>query len=223
VRAPKVAKKSPAQVRAGQAFTAGGRAAQRKAASNPKTVAAEHAKRSAASRKSAATSARNSALRKSGKKVPTQAQKRAATIADAGFQMEAGPLPGWSWLMACNDYAPTCAAAAVANHLLAVTGFAMADDDILRLHAMAGGDDGADIPAVLEVMRGFDYALFSRTRLARFTRTDEDVIVSGLIVGVRLGHAGHAVVSTPRGMVSWGREMPFAGVVEEAWDLEWAW
>jgi hypothetical protein len=87
---------------------------------------------------------------------------------------------------------------------------------------MAGGDD-ATIESVLETIQSTRSA-FGEARkayLTRFTRTDHNVIVSGLIVGVRLGHAGHAVVSTSRGMVSWGRVMPFAGIPEEAWALEW--
>lgn len=224
MRAPKIKKQSNKQItaehKAGEHWAAAGRAAQRKAAANPKTAAAEHAKRSAASRKAAVTSARNSALRKAGKKVPAPAQKRAAVIADAGFLIE-DRLPGSLWLMGCNDVAPTCAAAAVANHLLADTGMAMTDEEVLRLHAMAGGDDGADISAVLEVMRSPHHILFSKIRLARFSPTDEDCIVAGLVVGLRLGHAGHAVVSTPRGMISWGREMPWNGEPEEAWALEW--
>jgi hypothetical protein len=161
--------------------------------------------------------------RRRGKVNPVKPTKRTAIITDADFRMEADPLPGWSWLMACNDVAPTCAAAAVANHLLAYTGLRMTDEDIMSLHNMAGGDDGASIEAVLETIQSHRscFGAASKAYLSTFTRTDSDVIVAGLVVGVRLQHAGHAVVSTSRGMVSWGRVMPFEGTPEEAWALEW--
>jgi hypothetical protein len=220
-KAPAAAKKSPAQIKASQGFAAAGQAAQARARSNPRTAAAAHAKSVSAGRKAAATRKRNiaAAAAARGKKTPVVAKKVAAVAPEE----TAVRLPGFSWLMACNDFAPTCAAAAVANHLLACTGLAMSEDDILQLHTMAGGDNGADIAAVLECMHAHRncFGAASKAWLATYTRTDEDVIVAGLVVGVRLPHAGHAVLSHPQGMVSWGRVMPFAGVPQEAWALEW--
>jgi hypothetical protein len=134
-------------------------------------------------------------------------------------------LPGWTpaWRMGCDDAYPACAAAAVANHLLASTGFMMRDADILSLHKMSGGDEGTTIEAVLKCVQSHRscFGEASKAYLATFTRTDENCILAGLVVGVSLPHGGHAVMSHPRGMVSWGRVMPFEGIPREAWALDW--
>lgn len=186
-------------------------------------VAAEAHKRSVAARKAAVTRKHNAALaaaRKGKGKPAAKPVKRGAISPDV-----VDGLPGWTpaWNMGCNDVFPTCAAAAVANHLLACTGLLMKDEDILALHKLAGGDAGADIATVLECMQSHRSAFGegSKAYLANFTRTDEDCIVAGLVVGISLPHGGHAVLSHPRGMVSWGRVLPFAGIPQEAWALDW--
>lgn len=216
--APKVA---PKAVAATAAHTAAAGAAKKKVARTAAQKKASHvsALKSAATRRKNAAAAAAAAARSRGKKNPVAPKKRAALAPGV-----VDHLPGWSWLMACNDREPTCAAAAVANHLLAVTGLMMTDEDILELHNMAGGNEGATIEQVLECIQSHRSA-FGQARkayLSNFIQVDSDVIVAGLVVGVKLQHAGrHAVVSTSTGMISWGRVMPFVGEPEEAWALEW--
>lgn len=123
------------------------------------------------------------------------------------------------WPTGCNDIAPTCAAVAVASHLCYATGIAVPELSILQLHAMAGGDSGATIEGVLEAAREH-WDIFG-VRLLSFFRADEQLLMSGLVVGTDLGHARHTVLSVPDGMISWGQYLPWDGVPEEAWALEW--
>jgi hypothetical protein len=214
-RASRVSKKSPAQIAAGHAFAAGGRAAQAAAMASPRTAKAAHAKASASARKAAVTRKRNAALRKAGKVVPAQKAKRAAVAPDAA---RPGLVPGF------NDLYPTCSAVAVASHLFAASGIMMPDEEIWHLHRLAGGtaDDGVPIEDVLEAAREYPVrGTALQARLRSFFRTDLNVIAPGLIVGISLPHDGHAVVTQPGGMVSWGWLLPLNGEPEEAWALEW--
>jgi hypothetical protein len=200
--------RTPAQVAAGKKFAAAGRKAQATARARGKKPSA--AQKQAALKWAAAGRAAQAAKRQG--KVPVQ---KAAAVAP----VQPAVLPGW-WLLGCNDEAPTCAATAVANHLLAVTGLALTAQEVARLHAMAGGEDGAGIADVLDVLLAWSPR--ADVRLVSARRADEAMIVPGLVVGVSLPHARHAVLSHPRGMVSWGRVMPWTGVPDEAWALEWA-
>lgn len=215
--APK-AKKTAAQATAATAFAAAGRAAQaatraaviKKTGKPPPVTKARHA----AALKWAAAGRASQAATKAGKKV---VKKKVAAVAP-----ELLAHPGTQWPVGCNDTSPTCAAAAVACHLQAATGLVMSDKDVLRLHRLAGGETGATISNVLEAMQEH-WASFSRgqVRLLSFFQTDEQFIVAGLVVGVQLGHEGHAVLAAPGGMVSWGQYLPWQGEPREAWALEW--
>jgi hypothetical protein len=217
VKKPAVKKKSPAQAAAGIAFAAGGRAAQArkraaaKKAGKPTVTKAQHQ----AALKWAAAGRAAQAARRTGK-IPV---KKAAAVAPG----LAARLPGW-WLPGCNDVAPTCAATAVANHLLASTGLAMSEDQVMALHALAGGtgEDAVAIADVLEAIQGRRMGAGNGSaRLHAFTPVDTSVILTGLVVAVSLPHARHAVLSHPQGMVSWGQVLPWDGEPEEAWALEW--
>lgn len=222
--APRKAKKSPAQVEAGQAFAAGGRAAQaakraravKKTGKPPPRTAAQKAagQRFAAAGRTAQALAR---AKKGGRPVPPRA--RAAVAPEP---LLARP----EWPVGCNDLYPTCASAAVACHLRAATGLVIPDGEILRLHKLAGGPSGATISDVLEAARGSWLkvgANGARVRLQSFFQADETFLLAGMIVGVTLGHEGHAVLAVPGGMISWGQFMPWKGEPEEAWALEWVW
>jgi hypothetical protein len=221
---PKVARKSPAQVAAGQAFAAAGRAAQSatRAAAIKKTgkpPPVSKARKAATQKWAAAGRAAQAAARV--KKAGGRAVTPKAKAALAPSELLA--LPGLAWPAGCNDVAPTCAAVAVACHLQAATGLVMPDKEILRLHEKAGGAAGASIADVLEVLRD-DWGPVTRAnsvRLLSFFRTDEECLVAGLVVGVQLPHAGHAVLSAPGGMISWGRYMAWEGDPDEAWACEW--
>jgi len=217
--APKVKKRSAAQVKAGQAFAAAGRASQAK--SRAGFIKAHHGKkppvskaRHQAGQRAAAAGRAAQAAKRAGKTPVNRAAVMPEEISLAS--------PGATWPMGCNEVAPTCASVAVACHLLAATGFVMTDEDILKLHEMSGGDDGASISDVLEVVSQ-QWLSFAqrRVRLLTFFQTDETFLLSGLVVGVKLPHAGHAVLSCPGGMISWGRFMEWQGEPQEAWALEW--
>ena len=217
---PPKKKRSPAQVKAGQAFAAAGRAAQARTraaaiAKTGKPPPASKARHAAAQRWAAAGRAAQAAKRQGKKPVPSKV--RGALAPD-----ELALYPGSQWPTGCNDLVPTCASVAVAAHLQAAAGILLPEEEILRLHQLAGGDNGASIENVLEAFKASAF-LFGRgrVRLLSFFQTDEQCLVSGLVVGVRLPHAGHAVLSCPGGMISWGRRMPWEGEPEEAWCLEW--
>lgn len=222
MKQPKVAKRSAAQVAAGKKFAAGGRAAQaakraayaksHHGAKLPRTDAQKQA-----SLKRAAAGRAAQAAKRQGKTPP----KKAAALAPPRLPSLRQELPGWS--MGCNDWGPTCASAAVANHLLAHTGLAMTEQEVMLLHMLAGGDDGADVPSVLEALRSRpSLAAGGRASVAGFFRADEGLAVPGLIVVTALSHGRHAVLSHPSGMVSWGAVMPWDGEPLEAWAVEWA-
>lgn len=149
------------------------------------------------------------------KKPLTPSKVRSAVAEETAWP---GLVPGF------NDIYPTCSAVAVAAHLLYSADLAISDDQIWELHRLAGGteDEGVPIEAVLEALKSFLLkGPWWQVKLRDFCRTDENVLVAGLLVGITLPHAGHAVLTTPRGMVSWGRLMPFSGEPDEAWALEW--
>jgi hypothetical protein len=216
--APKKVKRSPAQIRAAKAFAATGRAAQaktraeaiKKTGKPPPVSKKQHL----AGQKAAAAGRAAQAAKRQGKK-PVPSKVRAAIAPE---ELALGP----EWVTGCNDVAPTCASVAVAAHLQAATGFILSDEEILKMHELAGGERGASIENVLEVVKN-NWIQFSRgrVRLLSFFQTDEQFLLSGLVVGVRLPHAGHAVLSVPGGMISWGRRMAWQGEPEEAWALEW--
>ncbi len=205
--------RSAAQQAAGRKFAAAGRAAQARSGRG------RSAAQKQAALKWAAAGRASQKAKKTGKHVPLKPLKRAATAPEI-----LDTLPGF-WLGGCNIESPVCPAVAIANSLLACTGIAVSDSDIMRWHREAGGqEDGAVIANVLETL----YCRWIRegsnspeARLIRFCRTDENMIIIGSVLGLRLPHDGHAVLAHPRGMVSWGRVLPFEGIVEEAWALEW--
>ncbi len=218
-RAPKAKKRSPSQVKAGQAFAAAGRAKQAatRAAAIRKTgkpPARTKAQTQAALKFAAAGRAAQKA-KKAGKVVP----KKVTAVAPGSLLA----LPGSHWPTGCNDIEPTCAAVAVACHLQAVSGFTMTDEEILRLHQLAGGSTGVSIGDVLEAMTAHCFSLdWGRYRLLSFFQADEQFLLAGLVVGVALGHEGHAVLAAPNGMISWGQFLPWAGEPREAWALNWS-
>jgi hypothetical protein len=218
-RAPKAKRKSPAQVAAGKAFAAAGRASQAasRAAAIKKTgkPPARSKAQTQASLRFAAAGRAAQAAKKAGKAVP----KKMTAVAPQSLLA----LPGSNWPTGCNDIAPTCASVAVAAHLQAATGLTMTDKEILELHKLAGGDSGASIEDVLEAMAGhWGIAGHGRVRLQSYFCADEQFIVAGMVVGVTLGHEGHAVLSAPNGMISWGQYLPWQGEPVEAWALEWS-
>jgi hypothetical protein len=214
--APKHGRRSPAQVRAGRAFAAGGRAAQasRRSAAIAKTgkPPPRSKRQKAASRAWAAAGRAAQAARRAGKK---PAPHKKAAMPSTG--MYRGTVPECAlWLPGCNDERPVCAVTAVANHLLAATGIAASDAEMLAVHELAGGDDGARIETILDAAVHYGLA---GVRLAFFGLADE--VLPGMVCGISTRRGYHAVLAHPYGMVSWGLLVPRQGTPEEAWILTW--
>ena len=215
---PKARHRSPAQVRAGKAYAAAGRAAQaatRKAAIKktgkppPRSAKQKAASARAAGFGRAAQSARRAGKTPvSHKKAALPALARAHTLAEPGIVL---------WLPGCDEELPVCAVTAVANHLLAATGIIAADDEMLELHLLAGGDSGATIDDILDA--AVTCGLAGR-HLARFGMADRTS--PGTVAGLRMAAGYHAVLVAPAGMmISWGMVLPQLGDPEEAWYLDW--
>lgn len=222
--APKKAKRSPAQVKAGQAFAAGGRRAQaarraqaiKKTGKPPPRTRAQKAAGQKFAAAGRAAQARARAKKAGGRAVPPKV--RAAVAPESLLLVRP------EWPVGCNDIAPTCASVAVACCLQAATGLVVPDDEIVRLHELAGGSSGASISDVLEAASESWLNLRvngSRVRLLSFFQADETFLLAGMVVGTNLGHEGHAVLACSGGMISWGQFMPWDGEPDEAWCLEW--
>jgi hypothetical protein len=147
------------------------------------------------------------------------------------------------WVLGGNDRHDGCAAVAVANSLLAATGYRASDGEVLDLYlaASGGSDTGASVLAVLEVAAVYG---LGGMRLASFGAAETYVSdTSPLILDVALEQAqrdqdvwdfepsppwgDHAVVLTGDTVVTWGREVPVTGAfldsqVMGAWRVEWA-
>ena len=211
---PTAKKKSAAQVAAGKSFAAGGRSAQAKAraatvAKTGKPPPVSKARHQAALKWAAAGRA-SQAAKKAGKKPPAAKKKAALPVTMFSWL---GPQ---IWLTGCNDERPTCAAVAVANSLLAITGFAAPDRDIMELHELAGGDDGATIETVLNAAAVHG---LNGIRLGDFFPADG--IGPGLVCGIQTRRGYHAVLSHEFGMISWGMLLSHSGELREQWALEW--
>jgi hypothetical protein len=199
--AKRVKARSPAQVKATQAWARSGRRkqAQARAASiagtgkpPPRTKAQK-----AASQRFAAAGRAAQAARRAGK-TPVTAKKAAA--------------PGGTGL----HELPVCGPAAVAEHLRIMTGAAVSDEAILELWRLAGAATiGGLLGAVAEHGLGGQ-------RLAYYERCDPGCGAPYLLYGLQLDPGYHAVVAVPGGgMLSWGMLLPRTGTPEEAWWLEW--
>jgi hypothetical protein len=210
-KAPQAKKVSPARHAANLRFAAAGRASQVKArAKGKKPTKAQHQ----AGIKFAAAGRAAQARKRAGKK-PLPVKKRAAS-ADAvmGFVMQ----PSGPWTLGGNGCWPSCAAAALANHLLATTGIAASEQEILALHLAAGGGS-VSIGEQLEAARETGLA---GVHLTEFGPLEDSCDLPGAIAGVSLPRS-HAVLLAPDGMmITWGRQMPLrAGMIEEAWWARW--
>ena len=214
--APKASHKSPAQVKANKAFAAAGRKAQATArtkyekAHNGKKPPRSKAQKAATAKWASAGRAAQAAA-KSGKKQPAPMKKAALPLAVCDYTSPS------IWLPGCINELPVCYATAIANHLLAVTGIAATDADVLKLHALAGGDDGATISHALEA--AVEYGL-AGVKLRGAMPCAQ--ILPGMVVGVQTRRGYHAVLTHPYGMISWGMLLPRTGEPQEAWALDWA-
>lgn len=113
------------------------------------------------------------------------------------------------WVMGGNDWHSGCAAAAVANSLLATTGHRVTDQDVTELYfaTTRGADTGASMAATLGALaeRGIGGWFPAGIRWLPGLPEDPD----GVIVGL----PGHAAVLYDGGLITWGRR-----VAAEAWD-----
>lgn len=208
--APKAAKKSPAQVKAGAAYAAAGRAAQAKTRAAAIKATGKPPPRSKAQKAAAAKWAKSGRAAQAAVKAGKAPVKKAALPAST---MATEPV---LWLPGCNDELPTCTVVAIANSLLAATGITAADADILGLYELAGGSDGTTISTALDAAAE---AGLAGIHLVRYEIAD--VITPGMVVGVQTRRGYHAVLSHLFGLVSWGMVLPHFGEPQEAWELEW--
>jgi hypothetical protein len=114
-----------------------------------------------------------------------------------------------------NDVLPSCVAVAVANSLLAQTGFRAPDEDVAALHRLAGGtwDAGTVVSDTLGAL--LDYGLCG------FRPCD---VTAGDPAGDVVAAAGdHAFLLCRGEAVTWGAAFPAGDLaVEEAWAIRWA-
>jgi len=212
--APAKKRVSAARHKAGAKWAAAGRASQAatRAAAIKKTgkPPPRSRRQQAASRNWASAGRAAQAARRQGK--PPAPRKKAA-LPVAAYRDQ--PV---LWLPGCNDRLPVCAVVAVANQLLAATGITASDEDMLTLHGLAGGDDGASIESVLDAAAHHGLA---GARLTSFGLADVGEAWPGMVCGIGTPRGYHAVLAHPYGMISWGLLMPRIGTLEEAWTLTW--
>jgi hypothetical protein len=147
-------------------------------------------------------------------KTLSAADKRKATT-KARRAAPAPVLPaGTGWIDGGNSTGPTCVATAVANSLLAVTGYRVTDRDVLELALLAGADgEGVSIEDTL--------AQAARSGMGGWYPVFWPCY--DLALGVIAGAGGtHAVVSAPAGLVSWGGILPDDWELDgELWTVKW--
>jgi hypothetical protein len=119
------------------------------------------------------------------------------------------------WITAGNDDGTgNCVAVAVANHLLAATGYRMKDTEVMMLHWL--GDD--TIEGALKVL---ETGRAGWWKVAEYKPSDK--VVPGMLIGyeTREGkdHAGLAMPGDR--VITWGEACPLDGDVEEAWSVRW--
>jgi hypothetical protein len=156
--------------------------------------------------------------------------------------LAAPPLPG-GWILGGNDRYPNCAAAAVANSLLACTGVRPSDADVLRLHLAAAGD--LDVSAsIAGVLRAAAESGLAAAGPASCELLDEDEppAEDGLILDLDLAEAQmlegawdwepdpdwgmHAAVLAGGSVITWGGVIPVTAEflefqVAAAWRVVW--
>jgi hypothetical protein len=148
-----------------------------------------------------------------------------------------GPARPGEWILGGNDRVPDCAAAAVANSLLAATGWRASDDDVIDLYCRAGG---TTVQAALRAAERF--GLGSMRPSGFGSLPGPDTPEDGFLVELELEEAQldqgtwdwepspvlgeHAVYLAGGQVVSWGFATPVTGVfltaqVTGAWWVRW--
>lgn len=111
---------------------------------------------------------------------------------------------------------PVCAAVAIAASLEYQTGAAVEPAEIWSLYKLAGK---SDLAGVIEAAASTGLA---GHRIESWTPWDPDMMLDGLVCGVRIAEGYHAVLAVPGGMLSWDTVCPRRGDPQEAWLIEWA-
>lgn len=189
-------KRTAAQIAAAHKFAAAGRAAQ---AATRAAYIAKHGKPPPVSKKR-----HQAALKWAAAGRAAQARKR----------NHLKPLPKKQPALSLHGES-VCAPVAIAAHLYAATGIIASEKLLLTLAARAAGGCLGDYLAEVAASG------LAGMRLTRYVPVDEDLVVPGLVCGLGLPGGYHAVLSHPRGMVSWGVVLPWWGRPDQAWQLEW--
>lgn len=124
------------------------------------------------------------------------------------------------WISGGNDVIPCCAAAAVANSLLACTGWRVTDEQVIALHVKAAGSllGAASIEDVLMILAEEGLAGMIPSAMT------PGVLGHGAIAGLSVpGWEPHAVAVTDHGVISWGAGLNggLLAHADEAWQLTW--
>lgn len=186
----------------------------------PAQVAAEH--KFAAAGRAAQARKRAAAIAKTGKPPPVSKKRHQAALkwAAAGRAAQARkrahlkPLPKKQPTWTVHGE-PVCAPVAIAEHLKAVTGIIASGDSLVELAVTVRGGQLGDYLAEVAAVG------LAGVTLSRYYPCDPDVLVPGLVCGLDVPGGYHAVLSHPAGMVSWGLVLPWWGVPDQAWWLEW--
>jgi hypothetical protein len=123
----------------------------------------------------------------------------------------AGAPLGGGWILGGNDVADNCAAVAVANALLGVTGHRMSDAQLLELHDRAGPLSIAEALAALG-------ASFTELQTQPGGRSPWPVVA-----GLATPHGPHAALLLGDQFITWGGvlALPDDWDIEEIWAVTW--
>lgn len=158
--------------------------------------------------------------RKERSRAVTEKARAAQNRVAAHDALIGAPMPGavaGGWVLGWNDDLDSCAAAALANSLLACTGHRVADRDVLDLYLAVtrGRDTGAAMGATLDAaavlgLGGWYPAAVQWT---------EDPLGDGTIVAL----PQHAAVICGGDLISWGQPCPADSMGPPAggWTLAW--
>jgi len=118
------------------------------------------------------------------------------------------PLDG-GWILGGNDTADNCAAVAVANALLELTGHRMSDAELLGLHDRAGP---LSIAEALDALG----AMYTEAQPG-------DAVPWPVVAGLATPHGPHAGLLLGDALVTWGGvlELPGDWLLEECWAVTW--
>ncbi len=127
------------------------------------------------------------------------------------------PVVNADWIAAGNNQGTeNCVAVAIANHLLAWTGYRLTDDQVSDLHEAGDGTIRGTLLAAAVLWRNIRVALAVKLSCL------SSLYPTGTLLGTSTSRGPHAVLLMPGNqVVSWGELTPLEDVTEEAWYVQW--